>query len=84
LIKIEQVLNGATQLGKETKISPKTVTLLNQENFTIQFDEQSVMVKLSIGDHKAYLVMSQAAFDRLKDSEVKGETMNEFKKGFLK
>lgn len=83
-MKIEQVLNGATQLGKEIKISPKTVTLLNKENFTIQFDEESVMVKLSIGDHEAFLVMSQAAFDALKDSEVTGETISQFRKGFLK
>lgn len=83
-MKIEQVLKGATQLGKEIKISPKTVTLLNKENFTIQFDEESVMVRLGIGEHEAFLVMSQAAFDALKDSEVTGETIKQFRKGFLK
>ena len=83
-MKITQVLSGATQLGKEIKLSPKTVVLLNKENFTLQFDEESVMVRLGIGDEEAFLVMSVKAFDKIKDTEVIGQTIKQFRKGFLK
>jgi len=83
---ITQVLDGATNLGKEIKISPKSAVLKSKEGCKIEFNEPSVMVKISVGDGEAVLLMSDVDFTswRAGEAEARCPTFRQFQNEFLK
>lgn len=65
--------NGYGCLGREMKISPKTLAITYDSGYGMTFNENSVEVVIGIGtNHTAHLFMSIEAYD----AWLKGEPMN--------
>lgn len=74
-----------TRLGREIKISPKSLTTVSTEpGSSIKINTESVSVTIGIGkDHVAWLIMPKAAWNALlAGEEVDVETTERFKKKF--
>lgn len=72
-------------LGKEIKISPKSMVRVNNPGAYMEFFVPTIEVLISIGkDETARLIMPESAWEALKNgSDVSILTLKEFKEKFL-
>ena len=72
-------------LGKEIKVSPKSLISLNQKGFSIEFYVPTVEVLIGIGNnYTAYLIMEEDGWKALnKGAKVDITTLKEFKDKFI-
>lgn len=77
---------GATKLGRELKISPKSNVTINKPGYRIEFFETTVEVIIGIGkDHSAALIMCLDDFEAFRaGAELSIDTNKEFQKKFIK
>ena len=73
---------GFKRLGNEIRVSPKSLAIVHEPGYKMQFFVPSVEVQIGIGtDHGAHLLMDEAAFNALvAGEEVHITTLKEFKK----
>lgn len=79
------IQNGFSRLGKEIKISPKSLVTINKPGYKKEIFVESVSLIVGIGnDHVAELVMDKEAWDALKSGElISTTTHKEFIKKYL-
>lgn len=79
------VIDRFSTLGKEIKISPKSLVTVNKSGLKVEHNTETVALTIGIGeDHVAELIMSKDAFDALnKGEEVSITTLKEFKTKYL-
>ena len=77
---MKQQIKGVSPLGREIKISPKTVAISNKEGYEISFYVPTVSMTLGVGnDHIIEVVMTEEAFDELLNgAEITYTTAKEF------
>lgn len=73
---------GFKRLGSEVRVSPKSLAIIHEPGYKMQFFVPSVEVQIGIGkDHGAHLLMDEAAFNALvAGAEIHITTLKEFKK----
>lgn len=81
-MKIVHAFENAIQLGKEVKISPKSLAIVSKPGLQVSIVPSSVMVEFTIGSEEGILLMSSAAWEELKSgSKPVTKTHKQFKKG---
>lgn len=64
-------VTGTTKIGREIKISPKSMASVNDSGFALEFYEPTVSMVIGIGnDEIMHLVMSKDAFKSLKKERL--------------
>lgn len=81
----QKITQKTSCLGKEIKISPKTMITINSPGYRKTYYVESVEVLIGIGNnHTATLIMSKDAFDALQSGEkVDITTIQDFKRQYF-
>ena len=81
-----QYIESFQRLGREIKISPKANVCINKPGFKTEFFVTTINVVISIGkNHTADLIMSEDAWNALRDGEeVSMTTTEEFKRKYTR
>ncbi len=67
----EQSITYHSSLGKEIKISPKSLVSVNKKGFKQEFFTPTVSLIIGIGkDHCAELIMNEEAWKALNENEI--------------
>lgn len=79
------VIDRFSVLGKEIKISPKSLVTINKSGLKVEYNTETVTLSIGIGkDHVADLILSKDAFGALNEGEkVSITTLKEFRAKYL-